>query len=397
MIVSTLERAPKSRYCGDDPCTHVGELTRLRYFHGQALGAVDLRREQSYHLEKARLRNRVLHGWGIVCGLDVEVAAEQSCDPTKEDETPEQHLVITPGVAIDCPGNEIVVRHPRPVSLRRLLSPAELRHVHETPTTVYLTLCYREELIDPTRPLLLGGCDTTPPCEHARVCETYRICATTVRPDPGPDCEPCCAECGDPCLELAAFVDYDPNQPLDQASLDLSGRRTLSRHRLATITGINWVHGASYEREDVAKLLQAGLEVRLSRGVQVASLLPGVVELTGIEGGAGRAAGFYNIAGQFSGLPASGLTDRFTYVSVTEETFQYGDRLLITVRGDYILDECCVAGDFNNGGGVPALDELPVTPSEIPTSVPCAPRPSGDGTPGGDFVSWIFARGKAGQ
>ena len=61
---------------GSSGCAAIPELTRLRYFHGRGLSALDLRREQTFHLEKHRLHNRLLHGWGIVCGLDIGVVPE---------------------------------------------------------------------------------------------------------------------------------------------------------------------------------------------------------------------------------------------------------------------------------------------------------------------------------
>uniref|UniRef100_UPI001C20D2D2 hypothetical protein n=1 Tax=Modestobacter excelsi TaxID=2213161 RepID=UPI001C20D2D2 len=48
------------------------DLRRLRYFHGQLLGARDFRREQAYMRDKLRLRMRHLLGYGVVCGLRVE-------------------------------------------------------------------------------------------------------------------------------------------------------------------------------------------------------------------------------------------------------------------------------------------------------------------------------------
>src|SRR5215813_7968729 len=52
-------------------CTHVPELMRLKYFHGQMLSANDFQTEQHYFLEKMKLHNRCLHGYGSVCGLAV--------------------------------------------------------------------------------------------------------------------------------------------------------------------------------------------------------------------------------------------------------------------------------------------------------------------------------------
>jgi hypothetical protein len=381
-------KAPRpSTACGD-----VVDFTRLHYFHGRALGALDLRREQAYHLEKARLRNRLLHGWGIVCGLGVEIVSKQPCDP--DDEEPNAWaLVVQPGAALDCRGNEIVVRNPREVVLNSLLSEDELRQVCEQPATVYLTLCFHEQPIDPSRPLLAAGCEPVPACEYGRVLETYRICASTRRPDPGPACEPCCGACGDHCLELAAVVDFDPAAPIERWQLDLSGRRPLARHDLAEISAINWVHGRTYSREGATALLADGIEVRFSRPVQVASLRENVVELTTIESGGGRSAGMYNVDGEFVDLPDCALTDRFVFRSTTDETLQYGDRVIITIRGDFIVDECCRALDANHiGGHVPTIEDCPAQPIDSHTGPHCPPRPSGNGTEGGEFVSWIFVQ-----
>lgn len=382
--------------CGEpDGCGSVVEFSRLRYFHGQPLSALDLRREQAYHLDKARLRNRLLHGWGIVCGLDVQVTAKEQCRPGEHDSTLTE-VIVLPGSALDCAGNEIVVRHPRPVCLSSLLTADDLERLHKQPGTVHLTLCYREVLADPTRPLLANGCEPPPSCEYARVIETYQICASTTAPDPGPACEPCCGGCGgDHCLKLAAITKFNPAVPLQAGQVNLTGRRRLALHRYAQVTEINWVHGATYGLDDANRLVDAGLEIQFSRPVQVASLRQGVVELTGVNLGGGRSGSIYNIEGDFTGLPTTELTDRFWFQRTTGETLQYGDRLLITVRGDFILDECCRAVDGNHvGGGVPVSRSAAYSPQNAPERV-CAPRPSGDGTEGGDFVSWIYVAKRA--
>lgn len=384
-----MAKAPPATACSD-----VVGFTRLHYFHGQALGAVDLRREQAYHLEKARLRNRLLHGWGIVCGLDVEVVPKQPCDP--DDEAPTASvLVVAPGAALDPQGNEVIVRNPRQVELNALLSEEELCLLCKQPATVYLTLCYHEQPIDPSRPLLTAECEPVAACQYGRVSETFRICASTTRPDPGPACEPCCGACGDHCLELAAIVDFDPEVPIEPGQLEFSGRRPLARHDLTEISAINWVHGGTYRREDATTLFDKGIEVRFSRPVQVASLREHVVGLTAIEAGGGRSAGMYNVDGEFVGLPETALTDRLVFRSTTDEMLQYGDRVMITIRGDFILDECCRAVDANHiGGDVPTIADCPADPTHPPDGPQCPPRPSGNGTEGGEFVSWIFVQGK---
>jgi hypothetical protein len=374
---------------GDGGCGDLPELSRLRYFHGQPLGALDLRREQAFHRDRARIHNRLMHGWGIVCGLEVEVAPRPEADDCDPDPTLSE-VIVLPGAALDCRGNEIVVRHPRPVYVDRLLDEQDLKALTAEPATVYLTLCFAEVPIDPTRPLLGSGCEPAPACEHARVLDTYRICATLERPDSGPDCEPCCGACGDVCLELAALTDFTPGQPLTQEQVDLSGRRSLALHELTEIVGINWEHGATYSRDDANALLDQGLQVWFSRGVQIASLVPGVVELTGIESGAGRSASTYNIEGEFVDLPATELTTEITYRRTTGETLQYGDRLAVVVRGDFIVDECCRAVDADHlGGAVPQVGDPPWSPVSGSAERVCPPRSSGDGVEGGEFVSWI--------
>jgi hypothetical protein len=71
-------------------------LKRVRYFSGQLLSAEDFQVEQEYFLARLRRHNRFLHGWGVVTGLTVDLADGDS-------------VVIQPGFAIDCAGNELVL------------------------------------------------------------------------------------------------------------------------------------------------------------------------------------------------------------------------------------------------------------------------------------------------
>ena len=71
------------------------KLERPHYFAGQLLGAEDLQREQDYHRNRSRLHNRFLHGWGVVAGL--RVSLDQGT------------VVVSPGIALDCAGNELVL------------------------------------------------------------------------------------------------------------------------------------------------------------------------------------------------------------------------------------------------------------------------------------------------
>ena len=70
---------------------------RVRFFSGQVLTAEDLAAAQEYLRGMRRLHNR-LHGYGTVSGLDVEVG--------------DGEVHVTPGVAIDPLGREIVLTRP---------------------------------------------------------------------------------------------------------------------------------------------------------------------------------------------------------------------------------------------------------------------------------------------
>ena len=73
----------------------IPSFERNNYFHGKTLSARDLFVEQRYFNEKRWLINRTVIGWGVVCGL--EVAVEGDC------------LNVTPGLALDCCGRELLV------------------------------------------------------------------------------------------------------------------------------------------------------------------------------------------------------------------------------------------------------------------------------------------------
>lgn len=78
-------------------------LKRPNYFAGRLLSAADLRAEQDYLRSKIARHNRLLHGAGVVSGLHIEATASD--------------LQVSPGLALDCAGNEIVLDCARVVPL----------------------------------------------------------------------------------------------------------------------------------------------------------------------------------------------------------------------------------------------------------------------------------------
>ena len=100
-------------------------LKRNRFFSGKFLTAEDLEKEQEYFREKLKRHNRYLHGFGIVFGLEISRSGTA--------------VVIAPGLAIDCQGNEIVVPEP----LEQSFPSTELG------STVFLSISYIEKETDP--------------------------------------------------------------------------------------------------------------------------------------------------------------------------------------------------------------------------------------------------------
>ena len=91
--------------CCCPACVGLECLDRTRYFSGQLLTEADLNNEQSYWLAKSRLHNRFLHGWGVVCGIEVLCS---ECDGW---------VTVKPGYAIDPCGNDIIVCSDQPFNV----------------------------------------------------------------------------------------------------------------------------------------------------------------------------------------------------------------------------------------------------------------------------------------
>lgn len=89
-----------------------GSLSRPHYKAGDYLASEDLRSEQEYRWQRLRRHNRHLHGWGRVCGLRV-VPAQDAIRPWS--------VLICPGYAITCCGDEIEVSNPAPLDIRDYL------------------------------------------------------------------------------------------------------------------------------------------------------------------------------------------------------------------------------------------------------------------------------------
>ena len=80
--------------CG---CSELVGLERTRFFPRQLVGPDDLTQDQTYFREKSRRHNRLLHGWGIVCGAGVKKGSGD-CE-----------VVVQQGYVLGPYGDEIVI------------------------------------------------------------------------------------------------------------------------------------------------------------------------------------------------------------------------------------------------------------------------------------------------
>ncbi|MFI6638401.1 hypothetical protein [Streptomyces sp. NPDC050504] len=419
-------------------------LRRLRYFHGQMLGARDFQREQEYYREKLKLRMRCLLGYGVVCGLHVEpVPRDDGChdggrpqqppaDATAEaagsgaggEADAEGHgrrraeVVLTPGLAVDCDGNEVVVRDGGcVVDLWKALP-----HDERDTDTVWVGIRYAERRVEPTRAVYNDACADTSDCEFGWTEECYTVHVTGCEPPTDDRCDTCCERCGHRTLWLARIDCVDFHEPVREERIHLDVRRPFGRRVPTVITGISWIHGHTYTIDEAKALLgtqdeDGGLVVRFSDGVRTDSLQPGVVDLQVIEGGSGRNASTWYMGGEFAepGPDCDEFTREFRYRQTTRETLQDGDRVLITVRAAFLLDRCCRPVDGTHvGGRVPTIHHHTTDDSHTPvaagTDAPDAQAPaashggcdlppsgigpwtSGTGAGGDVFESWFFVK-----
>src|SRR5271170_5733650 len=78
-------------------CMDMCSPVRNRYYYGKLLDVFHFDLEQNYFNTKRWMLNRLVCGYGVVCGLNVTLGADG------------QSVVVTPGLAIDKCGREIIV------------------------------------------------------------------------------------------------------------------------------------------------------------------------------------------------------------------------------------------------------------------------------------------------
>ena len=194
------QRRLRLRWCGGSGAAAADlaatAFVRPRFFAGQLLTEDDLGTLTAYTTAKDRLHNRYLFGAGVVCGLWV------SCDPCGGGT-----VTVQPGYALDCCGNDLVLRlrrdagrqrhDPRPAGrparpgLRRpVRRPGHAtRRAPDTAATRHYCLYarYGEQDTDPVAPYATGEPCGQVACEPTRIREGTSFVLKCPRDTPPPD------------------------------------------------------------------------------------------------------------------------------------------------------------------------------------------------------------------
>ena len=119
-------RTSRAGCCPDDECGICGGSLKNNYYAGKRLTPDTFRVEQRYHVERRRLLNRAIHGWGVVYGYPITVETRElrksstrerpRRDPCgRRDDEPRdtrdgvtRRLKIEDGLALDTCGRELL-------------------------------------------------------------------------------------------------------------------------------------------------------------------------------------------------------------------------------------------------------------------------------------------------
>jgi hypothetical protein len=355
----------KSRRCGGcRECLECGAiaLERNRYFTGKYMTPRDFACDPDYLLSHHRLHNRLLHGFGIVCGLAVVPHPSPDCP---------DWVVVRSGIALDCCGRELVL--PKDTAYRLPL-PRENGDGDDDELDEPFVLClvYHEERVEPVPALYAeGSCD---PKRHEANRVREVACLEARRLDeleddcwlspeggmdapcrddcdediPGPShgcIEPSC-RCGT-CVPLALVVST-PDDPDRRFALDLGGRRTLPLppDYLTHIVGISWPHGGEVTLEDLRDA-DGRLEVRFDRRLlESEGDGTGVNEFTFVVQYGGLERNLEFVRSTEDSAPGVSPDDPCVAVFEIDRSFYehprraslIGNEVYVTLKCDFILD-----------------------------------------------------------
>jgi len=149
----------------DDWARRLNPPRRNHFFYGKMMGIAQFEREQRYGMGQRWLMNRLTLGTGILCGLGVQVISDG------------RRLCISPGVAVDPWGREIVVARSveyDPFAAAEGCGCSEQQAISQA--GVYtLCLSYRECTTDQQPVSYSDDCPGQPECQPDTTIETFSL------------------------------------------------------------------------------------------------------------------------------------------------------------------------------------------------------------------------------
>lgn len=400
---------------------------RNNYYYGKLMTVRDFFQEQCYFNEKRWLLNRMIGGWGVVCGLDVK---------TKEGDL--EKVIVTPGFAIDRCGREILVCEEQTVTLipeECDCCKKEKKKEEQSERKLIICLefyeCKTEQVSLP--PI---ACDQKERGEFNRIRDSFKI-RVVPRPEAEEECcdklcplehkdktvhqylcdelKEGCSECADQhCLVLAYITiskSEDPQYPHKIVIDECSHRRLVYTNNLLYdlincyhgdlphVVDINWksgttLNGATIKWEDFKNgIYNEGVKVRFDRKMDENTFNENtflfMVRMEDSDTGNYR---YENVPGEVSykydeATHESFATFKFTSQWIADVYLGYsrvrekGGEFNVVLKSDFIMsvEEKCEPAKALDGNFIGGK------------------LPSGNGTQGGDFESWFYVEPKPEQ
>lgn len=142
---------------------------RNKYFYGKLLNVEDFETEQRYMNDKRRILNRLVHGMGVVCGMNVVGVDEET-------------VSVEMGLALDFAGREIVVEKPVLKKLSTIDGFEDYEDDDEVNNRMYLYIEYREVEKEGVHNIAAGGRDSSKQ-EYNRIQEGYHLYLSSQEPE----------------------------------------------------------------------------------------------------------------------------------------------------------------------------------------------------------------------
>ncbi len=412
---------------------------RNNYYYGKLMTVRDFFQEQCYFNQKRWLINRMVGGWGVVCGLDVKRKPVDPNDLSKG--YCNDKVVVTPGLAIDCCGREILVCEEQTVALipeececykekkkpeqqeqgeKELVICLEFYECKTEPINLPPIACDQKEKGEfnrirdsfKIRVVPASEVDTDDPCKH--LCP-FEDKSKAVHEYLCEELKEGCCECPErPCLLLAEVTvtpSEDPHNPPTIEIDECSRRRIVYTNPLLYdlidcyhgdlphVTDINWknettINGATIKWDDFRNgIYIEGVRVWFDKKMNGETInINTFLFLVKMEDADTGNYQYDLVPGDVSydyneSTGKSIATFKFTTEWISDVYLGYsrvrekGGEFKVVLKSDFIMSA------EENGKPVKALDGNFIG----------GKLPSGNGTQGGDFESWFYVEPKPDQ